>query len=159
MTSTTPDIENIQEKIRNIPDPEIPVITLGELGVIRSVFYEQDGALIVKITPTYSGCPAYNWMEMEIRVVLDHLGIENYRIEEQLFPAWTTEWMDEQAKTKLLAYGIAPPKSKDDKSTTIECPQCRSENTELISEFGSTACKSMYRCLDCLEPFDYFKCH
>lgn len=159
MTLAEPDIKNIQDKLRNIPDPEIPVITLGELGVIRSVFYDSEGTLIVRITPTYSGCPAYNWMETEIRLALDQEGIKNYRIEEQLSPAWTTEWMNEQAKIKLKAYGIAPPKSKEDKSSAIECPQCHSTNTELISEFGSTACKSLYRCLDCLEPFDYFKCH
>lgn len=153
------DIEEIKERICGIPDPEIPVVTIGELGMVRSIKYNPEGILEVKITPTYSGCPAYHWMAMEIKITLEQSAIYHYQIIEQLSPAWTTEWMGEEAKKKLKDYGISPPKSMAQTDTLVECPQCDSVNTELISEFGSTACKSFYKCKDCLEPFDHFKCH
>lgn len=158
MTVETIDIQHLGELIRNIPDPEIPVVTIGELGMIRSIAYIDD-ILEVKITPTYSGCPAYNWMEMEIKATLDQAGVEKYKITEQLSPAWTTEWMGEEARAKLKAYGISPPKPMGVPDAPVQCPQCDSINTVLVSEFGSTACKSFYKCKDCLEPFDHFKCH
>jgi ring-1,2-phenylacetyl-CoA epoxidase subunit PaaD len=120
--------------------------------------------VIVHITPTYSGCPAMNMIEMEIRGALLEKGINN-DVKLVLSPAWTTDWMSEKGKQKLKAYGIAPPQDDDisidtlfGKPDQIECPHCNSKKTELISQFGSTACKALYRCKDCLEPFDYFKC-
>lgn len=159
MKGRSTDIREIETLIHQIPDPEIPVITIGELGMVRSVEYNPEGVIEIKITPTYSGCPAYHWIEAEIKVTLEQAGIKNYSIIEQLSPPWTTEWMEEETKDRLKAYGIAPPRPMGAPDTPIECPQCHSENTELISEFGSTACKSFYRCKDCLEPFDHFKCH
>lgn len=152
-------LEQIKNKIEAIPDPEIPVVTLGELGMIRSVRLKEDGRLEIRITPTYSGCPAYHWMEMEIRATLDQMKISGYEIIEQLSPAWTTEWMGPEAREKLRKYGIAPPRPMGQEEGPVPCPLCKSENTQLVSEFGSTACKSFYTCKDCLEPFDHFKCH
>jgi ring-1,2-phenylacetyl-CoA epoxidase subunit PaaD len=152
-------LKAIEERIGAIPDPEIPVVTLGELGMIRSVKRREDGLWEVRITPTYSGCPAYHWMEMEIRATLDQMDIGAYAIIEQLSPAWTTEWMGEEAREKLRKYGIAPPKPMGQEEGPVACPLCGSEHTHLVSEFGSTACKSFYTCKDCLEPFDHFKCH
>jgi ring-1,2-phenylacetyl-CoA epoxidase subunit PaaD len=150
--------------IKEIPDPEIPVITISELGVIRDVLI--DGEKVeVKITPTYSGCPAMQRMENDIREVLNKNGISDLKITTVYSPAWTTDWITEEAKEKLRKYGIAPPeKTTEDKSwltgkeKTIKCPRCGSTHTKLISQFGSTACKALYQCQDCLEPFDYFKC-
>lgn len=156
--------EHILSLISEIPDPEIPVITIAELGVIRDVIVDGDNVEI-KITPTYSGCPAMKRMEDDIRSVLKSNGVENLKITTVYSPPWTTDWIPEKAKEKLRAYGIAPPeKTTEDKSwltgksKVILCPRCRSKNTKLISQFGSTACKALYQCQDCLEPFDYFKC-
>lgn len=156
--------EQIIELISVIPDPEIPVITIAELGVIRDVLIEGN-TIEVKITPTYSGCPAMKRMEDDIKEILKANGIENIKITTVYSPAWTTDWIPEEAKEKLKRYGIAPPeKTTEDKSwltgkeKTVLCPRCKSKNTRLVSQFGSTACKSLYQCNDCLEPFDYFKC-
>lgn len=154
----------ILKLLSEIPDPEIPVITIAELGVIRDVII--DGETVeIKITPTYSGCPAMKRMEDDIKEVLNANGIEKIKITMVYSPAWTTDWIPEEAKEKLRVYGIAPPQeSTQDKSfltgknKTIKCPRCKSENTRLVSQFGSTACKALYQCNDCLEPFDYFKC-
>ncbi len=147
-----------------IPDPEIPVITIAELGVIRDVVIEGENVEI-KITPTYSGCPAMKRMEDDIVEVLKAEGIENIKVTMVYSPAWTTDWIPEEAKEKLRVYGIAPPQESTQdkswltgKSKNIKCPRCKSENTRLVSQFGSTACKALYQCNDCLEPFDYFKC-
>lgn len=156
--------ENIKELISVIPDPEIPVITIAELGVIRDVIVEGEN-VEVKITPTYSGCPAMKQMEDDIRSTLLQNGVTNLKVTMVYSPAWTTDWIPEEAKEKLRVYGIAPPeKTTEDKSwltgksKIILCPRCKSQNTKLISQFGSTACKALYQCQDCLEPFDYFKC-
>jgi ring-1,2-phenylacetyl-CoA epoxidase subunit PaaD len=156
--------EKIKELISVIPDPEIPVITIAELGVIRDVIVEGEN-VEVKITPTYSGCPAMKQMEDDIRSTLLQNGITNLKVTMVYSPAWTTDWIPEEAKEKLRVYGIAPPeKTTEDKSwltgksKIILCPRCKSQNTKLISQFGSTACKALYQCQDCLEPFDYFKC-
>ena len=157
-------IEEIEQKISSIPDPEIPVITIKELGVLRSISVEK-GKLTIKITPTYSGCPAMDRFQADIEGVIKELNIENYQIQMQYNPPWTTDWMSKEAKEKLRAFGIAPPEHKtSDKNailgapSKVICPKCSSSETELVSPFGSTACKALYKCNSCLEPFDYFKC-
>ena len=157
----------MQEKIRTIlhevKDPEIPVLSIEDLGILRA--FSIDGNLVtVTITPTYSGCPAMNTIEDDIQKALKNKGFD-VKIITVLDPPWTTDWMSEEGKKRLEEYGIAPPqKSSVDKRTLfgknpeVRCPHCKSMHTELVSQFGSTACKSLYRCKDCLEPFDYFKC-
>jgi ring-1,2-phenylacetyl-CoA epoxidase subunit PaaD len=147
--------EVIWNLLKEIPDPEIPVITIADLGVLRDVTFENE-KVVVTITPTYSGCPAMKVIESEILSTLRENGIDA-RIKTVFSPAWTTDWMSEEAKMKLNAYGIAPPMKSETRS--VKCPRCNSSNSELISQFGSTACKALYRCKDCKEPFDYFKCH
>ena len=136
--------------LKGVPDPEIPVVSVLDLGIVRSV--EEDR---VVITPTYSGCPATDFIERNIRDALDAAGYRAVLIETQLSPAWTTDWISEEGREKLRAYGIAPPELA--KSAT--CPRCGSTDTEEVSRFGSTPCKAQWRCKDCLEPFDRFKCH
>ena len=145
------NIQHIWELLNTVPDPEIPVISVVELGVVREVSYNNN-AYKICITPTYSGCPAVKTFTDDIEMCLLKNGIDNFKIELVYSPAWTTDWMSEKTKEKLQKYGIAPP------SKVIACPLCLSENTELISEFGATACKAMHKCLDCLEPFEAFKC-
>ncbi|TXB62249.1 1,2-phenylacetyl-CoA epoxidase subunit PaaD [Phaeodactylibacter luteus] len=149
-----------------VSDPEIPVLTVTDLGIVRDVKLHDDGLTEIVITPTYSGCPAMNTIEVNIRAVLEEHGVAPVKVTTVLQPAWTTDWMTERGRQKLLAYGIAPPvNGTADKGALfaeqpeVACPQCGSVHTELVSQFGSTACKAMYRCLDCREPFDYFKCH
>ncbi len=158
--------DEIWEVLENVTDPEIPVLTVTDLGIVRDVKLQDNGGVEVIITPTYSGCPAMNTIEINIRAVLQEHGYENVEVTTVLHPAWTTDWMSEAGRRKLKEYGIAPPvDGTADKGTlfaeqpTVACPQCGSTHTELVSQFGSTACKSLYRCLDCREPFDYFKCH
>jgi ring-1,2-phenylacetyl-CoA epoxidase subunit PaaD len=147
----------------NVADPEIPVLTLDDLGVIRDVALGDNG-VEVTITPTYSGCPAMRIIELDIETALVKAGFDMVSVKTVLSPAWTTDWMTEAGRGKLKDYGVAPPASNtgrralfgDDK---VCCPQCGSEQTEEISAFGSTACKSLRRCMVCREPFDYFKCH
>jgi ring-1,2-phenylacetyl-CoA epoxidase subunit PaaD len=155
-------IWNILEEVN---DPEVPVLSVIDLGIIRSVETSNDKINII-ITPTYSGCPAMDIISMDIRLKLIEKGYRNISIQQQLSPAWTTDWMSEAGKQKLKAFGIAPPNSKQQFCTSqmfqqeaVQCPRCDSYHTELISQFGSTACKSIYRCLDCKEAFDHFKCH
>ena len=157
-------LEEIKKVISEIPDPEIPVITIQELGVLRDIFFQEESLKVV-ITPTYSGCPAMDRFQKDIIEKLELLKVKSYEIKKQFDPAWTTDWITEEAKLKLKDYGIAPPeqKTKDKKSLLgnkqrIECPRCKTKETELVSQFGSTACKAMYRCTSCLEPFEYFKC-
>ena len=165
MILTELNVEKLKERLSEIPDPEIPVITIAELGILRDV-ENRDGKVIVTITPTYSGCPAMKAIENEIASMLKENGVELFEIKYSHSPVWTTDWMNDNAKEKLRAYGIAPPeKSTSDKSVLSmhanikNCPRCGSTNTEMISAFGSTACKALYRCKNCGEPFDYFKCH
>ena len=144
-------IDKIWELLNTVPDPEIPVISVVELGVIRDVIFSEN-SYIISITPTYSGCPAVKAFQDDIKTCLKENNIENFEIKIVYSPTWTTDWMTESTKEKLKKYGIAPP------SETVICPQCDSKKTELISEFGATACKALYKCKDCLEPFEHFKC-
>ncbi len=145
-----------------VPDPEVPCVTVADLGILRSVRLE-DGVAVAQVTPTYSGCPATLAIELSIEMALRDAGYDA-RIERVLSPAWTTDWITEDGKDKLRAYGIAPPEEKTGSKLAlfadpdVTCPKCQSKQTERISEFGSTACKAQYRCLSCAEPFDYFKC-
>ncbi len=148
--------DHIYQILEAVTDPEIPVITITDLGIVRDVLITDDFVEVI-ITPTYSGCPAMLEIEKNIHNELKKEGIDNFKITTVLSPAWTTEWMSEKGKQKLQEYGIAPPNPTDPEN--ISCPQCGSINTQLLSEFGSTACKSLFKCNDCLEPFDYFKCH
>lgn len=159
-------LEKARILLQSVTDPEVPVLTVDDLGIIRDLRIGEDGMLEVVITPTYSGCPAMGVIEINIRSALQEGGFDQVRVITVLSPAWTTEWLSEAGRRKLQAYGIAPPAeaSLDKKALLGErrallCPHCGSDNTEMISQFGSTACKSLFRCLDCLEPFDYFKCH
>lgn len=146
-----------------VVDPEIPVLTIADLGVLRDVAVN-DGRVEVAITPTYSGCPAMNMIALEIELALAREGIAKPVITTVLSPAWTTDWMSEDGRRKLREYGIAPPVEGSGRRALfgeqqVACPQCGSVETELLSEFGSTSCKALWRCRSCREPFDYFKCH
>jgi ring-1,2-phenylacetyl-CoA epoxidase subunit PaaD len=146
-----------------VVDPEIPVLTIADLGVLREVAVN-DGSVEVAITPTYSGCPAMNTIAREIELALDRAGFRNAKVRTVLSPAWTTDWMSEDGRRKLREYGIAPPLAANSRRALfgvqqVVCPQCGSEDTEVLSEFGSTSCKALWRCKSCREPFDYFKCH
>ncbi|MGB0862849.1 MAG: 1,2-phenylacetyl-CoA epoxidase subunit PaaD [Saprospiraceae bacterium] len=156
--------EAIFKILEVVSDPEIPVLSVVDMGVIRDINLDNNQIEVI-ITPTYSGCPAMNVIEIEILATLKMNGFENVKVKTVLSPAWTTDWLTERGRQRLLEYGIAPPaKGTVDKNAlfpedrVVACPQCQSENTKMISQFGSTACKSMYKCKDCLEPFDYFKC-
>ena len=153
------DSAALYELLEDVCDPEIPVLTLMDLGVLRDISVDQDG-IKISITPTYAGCPAMEMMRADIESTLAKAGYQNVLIEQRLSPAWTTDWMSDAGRKKLQAYGIAPPASTScgKKIGNIECPQCNSQNVKVISEFGSTACKALYQCQDCKEPFDYFKC-
>lgn len=144
----------IWEWLDNVPDPEIPVISIVDLGIVRDVTWKND-TLHVAVTPTYSGCPATRVIEMEIETALRDKGIENICLERRIAPAWTTDWLSEKGRQKLEDYGIAPPSAAGGPD---RCPQCRSTDLTRVSQFGSTPCKAHWRCNDCLEPFDYFKC-
>jgi ring-1,2-phenylacetyl-CoA epoxidase subunit PaaD len=156
--------EHIWQILEEVPDPEVPVLNLLDLGIIRDVNLNEDEIEVI-VTPTYSGCPATSMINMAIRMKLIEKGFNNIRLTNRLSPAWTTDWMTEEGKQKLKAYGIAPPvysKNSDElfsKTDEVECPLCGSKHTHLVSQFGSTACKALYQCDDCREPFDYFKCH
>jgi len=141
----------IWELLNKIPDPEIPAISVVELGVIRDVKLTNN-FFVISITPTYSGCPAIKAFQDDIKVCLKENNIYNFKLIIKYDPPWTTDLMTEETKEKLMNYGISPP------SNIVVCPQCKSERSQLISEFGSTACKSLYKCINCLEPFEHFKC-
>ena len=160
MTTTTQHtVESVYTLLETVADPEVPVLSILDLGIVREVVLKDDTFHIV-ITPTYSGCPATEMIQLQIRMALLENGITNFQITHRLSPAWTTDWMSEAGKQKLQAYGIAPPEKKFSiPEDGVTCPQCNSTNTRLISAFGSTACKALYQCTDCKEPFDYFKCH
>jgi ring-1,2-phenylacetyl-CoA epoxidase subunit PaaD len=155
--------EEVWRAVSEVTDPEIPVLTIADLGVLRDVRVD-NGKVEVIITPTYSGCPAMNMIATEIRLALLRTGLGEARITTVLSPAWTTDWMSEEGRRKLRDYGIAPPDKVQGRSalfgvTQIACPRCGSTNTTKLSEFGSTSCKALWRCNSCREPFDYFKCH
>ena len=141
---------SIWELLKTIPDPEIPAVSIVDLGIVRNVEFD-DNKLNITITPTYSGCPAFSFMKEEIIRHLETEGITNYQINTSLAPPWTTDWMSDEVKSKLKEAGIAPP------SQEVACPQCDSQNVQVISEFGSTACKALYKCNDCIEIFHHFK--
>ncbi len=149
----------LYELLSSVVDPEIPVLTLQDLGVLRDISVDE-GKITVTITPTYAGCPAIDAMRADIESTLAEAGYQQVTVKQSLSPAWTTDWMSENGREKLRAYGIAPPATTTcgQQTGTIECPQCGSADVKLISEFGSTACKALYQCQDCREPFDYFKC-
>lgn len=162
-------VEQIWDWLGQVPDPEIPVISLTDLGIIRDVGYDGD-TVVVTVTPTYSGCPATGVINLDIEAALRAKGISDLRLERRLSPAWTTDWITPAGRDKLRDYGIAPPidgtaatgqaraRGMLGHNMTVACPRCGSASTEKISQFGSTPCKAHYRCKDCLEPFDYFKC-
>lgn len=164
--------EQIWQLLEEVKDPEVPVLSVLDLGIVREVAItpsplgREGAALTITITPTYSGCPAMDVISMDIRLKLLEKGFKNIAVKQQLSPAWTTDWMTEEGKRKLKAFGIAPPNPKQQfckeemfQQEAVECPRCQSHHTQLVSQFGSTACKALYRCLDCKEAFDYFKCH
>ncbi len=162
------DYLHAYDAIKTVCDPEIPVLTIMDLGVFRSLSISPEAGVVVTITPTYSGCPAMSMIAFDVEVALGKAGFEAVNVNLSLSPAWTTDWMSDIGKEKLTDYGIASPIGKSSELKTgraalfgithVECPRCKSKNTEKLAEFGSTACKAQYRCKDCLEPFDYFKC-
>ncbi|MDX0853419.1 phenylacetate-CoA oxygenase subunit PaaJ [Sinorhizobium medicae] len=171
-TALRPSIEDVWNWLSHVPDPEIPAISVTDLGIIRDVAWDRE-ALVVTVTPTYSGCPATAVINQDIERALKEKGIENVRLERRLSPAWTTDWISAEGREKLGNYGIAAPIDgtaaegrlmeriaghPGGAPLTVHCPRCKSGRTEKISQFGSTPCKASYRCRDCLEPFDYFKC-
>jgi ring-1,2-phenylacetyl-CoA epoxidase subunit PaaD len=167
MVTLLRDDEDLRQRAWDVAaqvvDPEIPVLTIADLGVLRSVAVT-DGCVEVLITPTYSGCPAMNMITLEIELALEREGIKNARVRTVLSPAWTTDWMSEDGRRKLKQYGIAPPQAAGSRRALfgleqVACPQCGSGDTQVLSEFGSTSCKALWRCKACREPFDYFKCH
>jgi len=156
------DLPRAWECLTEVMDPEVPVVSVVDLGMIRAVEWEGD-RLKVKVSPTYSGCPATEVIERDVQEALEDTGFTNPRIERVLAPAWTTDWITDKGRDALQAYGIAPPPKGQGRDTLhdpgpAECPHCGSTDTVQVSEFGSTACKALYKCRDCLEPFDYFKC-
>ena len=166
MTTHQIDKQAIYSYLEEINDPEVPVLSIIDLGIVRDVRMN-DEELEVIITPTYTGCPAMDMITTTIKIQLATLGFKKIKITQVLSPVWTTEWMSEEGKRKLKEYGIAPPNPKQQvcdqklfaEAEGVQCPHCNSYHTHRISEFGSTACKALYRCDDCKEPFDYFKCH
>lgn len=148
-------IKTIYTLLESVVDPEIPVLTIFDLGIVRDVFFEGP-KLVVVITPTYSGCPAMNMIEVQIKATLHSAGYNDFEVRTVLSPAWTTDWITAEGRARMEAFGIAPPREADHHP---HCPRCGSENSHLLSQFGSTACKALWQCGDCREPFDYFKCH
>jgi ring-1,2-phenylacetyl-CoA epoxidase subunit PaaD len=166
MTHSDELLQKARQVLESVADPEVPVLTVDDLGIIRDIRFADDGVLEVVITPTYSGCPAMGVIEVHIRAALQSEGFDPVRVITVLSPAWTTDWLSAEGRRKLREYGIAPPAeaSLDKKALfgerrALVCPHCGSSETEMISQFGSTACKALFRCHACLEPFDYFKCH
>ena len=170
-TDTRPSTAEVWDWLSHVPDPEIPVISVTDLGIVRDVAWD-DETLVVTVTPTYSGCPATAIINLDIETALRAKGVAKLRLKRQISPAWTTDWISAAGRDKLRAYGIAPPidgTAADARllgrvnrmagaNLTIACPRCGSTHTTKVSQFGSTPCKASYRCDDCLEPFDYFKC-
>lgn len=169
-----PPLEQVWTWLAEVPDPEIPVISVVDLGIVRDVSFDAaSGEFVVTITPTYSGCPAMQVIAEDVEQALRARGLARVRVREQLTPAWTTDWMSIAGKAALKGYGIAPPvqqvidisglskgvKRHAIRQPEVACPHCGSVHTRLTSQFGSTPCKALYGCLDCREPFDYFKCH
>jgi ring-1,2-phenylacetyl-CoA epoxidase subunit PaaD len=155
-----PDLEVLREAAGSVPDPEVPVLTIADLGVLRDVALAGDGAVEVTITPTYSGCPAMDTIRQDVVAALRAIGVGTVRVRTVLAPAWTTDWMTDRGRRALQEYGIAPPgRARGPVALTlaVRCPQCGSPDTRELSRFGSTACKALWRCRSCGEPFDHFK--
>jgi ring-1,2-phenylacetyl-CoA epoxidase subunit PaaD len=173
MYTSLPSLEEIWAWLDSVSDPEIPILSVVDLGIVRNVRWTQENRIstatderelvptvVVTVTPTYSGCPAMAVIKNDIQRALLQRGISRVSFETQLSPAWTTDWMTERGRKRLHEYGIAPPEPQAaNPSTLIPCPRCGSSDTRLVSRFGSTPCKAFYTCNSCLEPFDYFKCH
>ncbi|WP_151719643.1 1,2-phenylacetyl-CoA epoxidase subunit PaaD [Gemmobacter serpentinus] len=172
MDAARPELTQVWDWLSQVPDPEIPVISLTDLGIVRDVEWQAD-TLVVTVTPTYSGCPATTVINLDIAAALHARGVEKVRLERRLSPPWTTDWLTAEGREKLRAYGIAPPidgtapdgrlagrisRLAGTSNLVIACPRCGSTHTERLSQAGSTPCKASWRCKDCLEPFDYFKC-
>ena len=170
MVGSPQDIQKKEARVwdilSKIPDPEIPVLSILDLGVVRKVEFDKQYPIIT-ITPTYSGCPAMQRFESDIKEALEKAGFENIEVPMVYEPAWTTDWISDEGRRKLKEYGIAPPEETtankkalffEEDIITVTCPRCNSKNTKLESQFGSTACKALYKCNDCMEPFEYFKC-
>ncbi len=158
--------DQIYNILSQVTDPEIPVITIADLGILKDVKWDDGDKITVFITPTYNGCPAMDMITVNIKAALQEHGYPHVEVISQLEPAWTTDWITKEGRQKLMDYGISPPAENTcdvsflkGRAPKVQCPQCKSFHTELISRFGSTACKALYKCKDCLEPFDYFKCH
>lgn len=161
-----PDAASVWNWLADVKDPEVPVLSILDLGIVRDVIVSGSGEAVIVITPTYSGCPAMDVIGMNIRMALAGRGFTEVRIEMQLQPAWTTDWMSEDGKRKLKEYGIAPPTRMSgdplalfEEESGISCPRCDSADVRLVSNYGATSCKSMYQCSSCHEPFEHFKCH
>ena len=154
--------EKIYDWLRDVPDPEIPVLSITDLGIVRDISIGKE--IVVALSPTYTGCPATEFIGQSVLAELKRRGLEQVSIKQSLSPPWTTDWITDAGRDKLKKYGIAPPERGASKRALLDgrriiaCPRCASHNTELVSEFGSTACKAAYRCTACLEPFEYFKC-
>ena len=162
MVATAPSRQQVLDWLAEVPDPEIPVLSITDLGIVRDV--DCDAGVVVSLSPTYSGCPATEVIESSVIAALEDQGVADVSIKRVLSPPWTTDWISDAGRDKLREYGIAPPEKGASKRALLQgkvvvpCPRCESINTEQVSEFGSTACKAAYRCTDCLEPFEYFKC-
>jgi ring-1,2-phenylacetyl-CoA epoxidase subunit PaaD len=159
-------MESIDQVLDTVSDPEIPVLSIRDLGILRHAQQLPDGTVEVTITPTYSGCPAMGMIEVNVKAALQEAGYDKVVVKTVLHPAWTTDWLSPEGRAKLEAFGIAPPASASmDKKALLgetrilRCPNCGSDHTQMIAQFASTSCKALFKCLDCLEPFDYFKCH
>ncbi|MBL4757442.1 MAG: phenylacetate-CoA oxygenase subunit PaaJ [Rhizobiales bacterium] len=149
-----PSPDQIRDWLDAVPDPEIPVISVVDLGIVRAIHWEDD-TLNIAITPTYSGCPATSVIAMDIEMALHAKGLNKIVLKQQISPAWSTDWLSEKGRAALENYGIAPPQAAGGPE---RCPNCKGTNLEKVSQFGSTPCKALWRCTECLEPFDYFKC-
>lgn len=166
VNATIYSIDEIRTILDRVMDPEVPVLSVLDLGIVRDIEIENE-KVAVTITPTYTGCPAMDVISMQIRMELLAAGVKDVEIKQVLSPAWTTDWMSDRGKQRLKEYGIAPPLPRQQVCSparfaaeeAIQCPHCSSYHTHRVSEFGSTACKALYQCDDCMEPFDYFKCH
>ena len=155
-TGCEPAEARIWQALRTVMDPEIPVLSVVELGIVRHVRAQADGRIHVGLTPTYSGCPATEVIREAVRRVLDEHGFDDVVLDAVLSPPWSSEWLSQEGRAKLLAFGIAAPEARE--TEPVACPRCASRDTERLSEFGSTPCKAHHRCRACGEPFDRFKC-
>ncbi len=162
-TGSSPSAAQVRAIVADVPDPEVPVLTIDDLGILRDIVVDADGHVDVTITPTYSGCPAMDAITADVTAALAQAGYDDVGVRLVLAPAWTTDWMSDAGKRKLLEYGIAPPQARTDQRVmiplSVRCPQCGSGDTRELSRFGSTACKALWVCNSCKEPFDYFKTH